>query len=194
MSRCEFCGTEEMVIKQKTVVIGKGDDSFPLELETEYCPECEESFYTRESERILNKARSDYKRKQQGLLLSDEIRDFRKNVLGVKSYELSKMLGMSEKTISRYEGGFAVQSPQTDNQLRYFMFDVNTAIRYARYLGFNTKPLCEEKEYAIGLKLVDKISPYVSTNEDSYSHVVNFPKNVMNDFGKSWDTATSLGA
>ncbi|WP_164885250.1 type II TA system antitoxin MqsA family protein [Geovibrio thiophilus] len=134
-AECGLCNSTMTKIFEKELVVGKEEYATKLNLKYIECDECGESFYTKESESVINKTVSDIKRKKQGLLLGEEIKAFRKS-LGVTQEQLSIMLGMAPKTISRYEGGFAVQSKQTDEHLRLMISNRDRAIEKAIELNF----------------------------------------------------------
>jgi len=83
------------------------------------CSVCGESFVVSPSERELEKLLTDERRKVDGLLTSDEIREIR-HTLGLTQVELAKTLGVGEKNFARYENGQATQGRAMDVLLRIF--------------------------------------------------------------------------
>lgn len=134
-NNCKLCNSENISLETETITIGKGTNAVSLDVEYILCTNCDESFYTKGSESKINKARSDYKRKEQGLLTGDEIKQFRKSI-GLNQINLSKMLGMSEKTVTRYEGGYTIQSQAVDEHLRFMIENKDRTIVKAKRLGY----------------------------------------------------------
>src|SRR5437016_2580941 len=77
------------------------------------CDSCGEEFLDAEASRLITNAQ----RKALGLLSPDEIRGLR-NALGKTQAEMSLLLGVGEKTFSRWESGSHFQSDAFDRYLR----------------------------------------------------------------------------
>lgn len=118
--KCEMCGKEHSVeiIKEMATTYIK-DELVEYEETIYFCSNCDEDEAYYVPAKILNEnlmnARNAY-RKMKGLLLSDEIVEFRKKY-NLSQTELSKIMGFGESTISRYESKF-IQDETHDNMLR----------------------------------------------------------------------------
>lgn len=116
--KCPSCGSTALEFSKEDYTLEyKGSTLVVEELEYYQCNECEESFYTRPSERKMDKAFSDLKRQVENLLTSDELKELR-GTLGLTQEQLSILLGMAPKTLARYENGSVIQSRATDLLLR----------------------------------------------------------------------------
>lgn len=91
-----------------------------VEVENEYskCTECGEEFENTRDHDALEIAYREY-RVQHGMLLPEQIRDWRKN-MGLTQKELNAILGWGGATLSRYENG-ALQVEAHDKILRLVM-------------------------------------------------------------------------
>lgn len=173
---CDLCGSEQAKIGKKELVVGKGEFSVSLDLEIVNCPDCCESFYTRRSERKINKAFADAKRKENGLLTSDEIKDFRKNI-GVTQTQLSAMLNSAEKNVARYESGKSIQSATADGFLRFMIKNSDRAKAKAVEMGFVSS-------YGYLPNVLNdgtKISSVISKRSSKSTHLILVPQAVSND-------------
>ena len=118
--KCEMCGKEHSVeiIKETATAYIKGE-LVEYEETVYFCSNCDEDEAYFVPAKIINKnlmnARNAY-RKKKGLLLSDEVVDFRKKY-NLSQIELSKIMDFGEATISRYETK-SIQDETHDNMLR----------------------------------------------------------------------------
>lgn len=99
--------TEEYLIRGNRIRV-------PVSVEV--CSICNESFYDEaRDEKVIEQAYAKY-REQKGLLSPQEIREIRKRyALSQKSF--ARLLGMSEATVNRYEGG-GLQDEAHDTAIR----------------------------------------------------------------------------
>ena len=81
------------------------------------CQECEESFFDPKEQREIEKLLTDERRKIDGLLTSQEIKDIRQQ-FKMTQVEFARILRVGEKTFARYESGQASQGYAMDNLLR----------------------------------------------------------------------------
>ncbi len=81
------------------------------------CPECGEEFVDDKTIRRTEKILTDFRRKVDGLLASDEIRAIREE-LNVTQEKLADILRVAKKTFARYENGQVTQSKNMDTILR----------------------------------------------------------------------------
>lgn len=81
------------------------------------CDKCTEEFVSPKTMKESEKTLTDFRRKVDGLLTSDEIKTVRKK-LGKTQKELAEMLEVGEKTFARYENGQVTQSRAMDFTLR----------------------------------------------------------------------------
>lgn len=81
------------------------------------CDKCAEEFVSPKSLKESEKMLTDFRRKIDGLLTSDEIKAIRKK-LGKTQKELAEMLDVGEKTFARYENGQVTQGRPMDFILR----------------------------------------------------------------------------
>lgn len=81
------------------------------------CDNCSEEVVSPKSIRATEKGLTDIRRKIDGLLTSDEIKDIRKKI-GMTQKELASKLGVGIKTFARYENGQVTQGKAMDILLR----------------------------------------------------------------------------
>jgi putative zinc finger/helix-turn-helix YgiT family protein len=116
--QCPICqkGAFELYIENVELSY-KDDIACVHNVELYKCNYCSENFYSKESERKMDKVFADLRRKKEGLLTSDELTAIRsKNNLSQE--QLSQLLGMDPKTLAQYEAGTIIQSRSTDIFLR----------------------------------------------------------------------------
>tara|TARA_B100000609_G_scaffold197123_1_gene193934 strand:+ start:1443 stop:1991 length:549 start_codon:yes stop_codon:yes gene_type:complete len=117
-AKCTICGGGVLhETKVDEVLRYKGQSKELTGLTAYLCDTCEDGFFDKESEKHMNKQFADLKREVEGLLTSDEIKRIRKTH-ALSQEHFSELLGMSPKTIARYENGIVVQSPGVDRMLR----------------------------------------------------------------------------
>lgn len=115
---CPVCG--QGTVKEKVVNEAfkyKGNECVIPDYHIFVCDVCEEELVGHESLKGSEKTLTDFRRKIDGLLTSDEIRAIRKR-LGKTQKELAEMLDVGGKTFARYENGQVTQSRIMDSFLR----------------------------------------------------------------------------
>jgi HTH-type transcriptional regulator/antitoxin MqsA len=81
------------------------------------CGQCGEFFVAPKERRHIERVLTDVRRRVDGLLTSDEIREVRKR-FGRTQTGFAKILGVGDKNFARYESGQTAQSRTMDNLLR----------------------------------------------------------------------------
>lgn len=86
------------------------------------CDNCEELFYTGNQAKVADRRATDARRRAEGLLTSEEVKQVR-HALALTQSQLEAALGVGPKTVVRWENGTAVQSTALDDVLRLIAFD-----------------------------------------------------------------------
>lgn len=94
----------------------KGDGPFTITANVPICPKCKAELYEPEIESRNQKMLYDQYRKKHGLLLPEEIKAIRE-IYGLSQKSFSRLLGLGEITIHRYESG-SIQNESHDNLIR----------------------------------------------------------------------------
>lgn len=81
----------------------------------EECTNCGEQIISLDLEQQLEKVR----RERLGLLTPEQIANIRKSV-GLTQIEMSQLLGLGDKTYTRWESGKSLQNKSSDNLIRFF--------------------------------------------------------------------------
>ncbi len=116
--KCPNCNSQDLSYGNEDLQISyKGKSKVLHDVEFFHCNNCEESFYTRSWEKVIDRETTDFEREVENLLTSREIKEIRKSY-NLTQEELSQLLGMGLKTITRYENGRVTQSRATDLLLR----------------------------------------------------------------------------
>jgi len=123
---CPICGKQSMSIKTGEYHFEPpenipGGEMVMKDTSWEECVECGEKILSADLEAKLEKER--YKRL--GLLLPEEIKEIRKRA-GLSQTEIAKVLGVGEKTYTRWESGCSLQNKSSDNLIR--LMDMNAEI------------------------------------------------------------------
>ena len=84
------------------------------------CDVCGYEVLPKEVNKKIVKDLTDFRRKINGLLLSDQLKSIREN-LGINMKQMAELLSVNEKTVGRYENGKITQSEQV-NKL-YWLFE-----------------------------------------------------------------------
>ena len=117
-SLCPLCGGGKMSLVEESVTFKyKGKEKEAGGFQSFKCPSCEDGFLLKESKKRFKKEIMDFRREIEGLLTSDEIKAIREKH-GLLQDQLSALLGMTPKTINRYENGNSMQSKSVDLFLR----------------------------------------------------------------------------
>ena len=117
---CPFCASyEEFDVTHVDYQANVRGERFPCQKHVARCRKCGEEVFVQEiADQDLVLAFETYK-KRVGLLTAEEIRRFRKSK-GLSATRLAKILGLGEKTITRFETG-DIQSKAVDTSIRLFM-------------------------------------------------------------------------
>ena len=118
---CPFCNSyEECEVSSVAYEATVRGVRFACVKHVALCKHChEEVFVQHLADEDLATAYEQYKR-ETGLLTAEEIRSFRK-AKGLSAAKLSAILGLGEKTITRFENG-DIQSRSVDTALRLLIF------------------------------------------------------------------------
>ena len=122
---CPICGHGK--ISEKIIVKPFGYKNKKISIPDYHifeCATCEEKIVGNETLRKTEKILTDFRRKTDGLLASDEIKAIRKK-LGKTQTEMAVLLGVGEKNFARYENGQVTQSRAMDKLLRILDTDPN---------------------------------------------------------------------
>jgi len=105
-----------------------------------HCESCNEEIFDDAATRQIEDAR----RNAMGLLSAEQIREIRSQ-LGKTQKEMSRLLGVGEKTYCRWESGSFLQSQSFDNYLRLIRDVPEACLRLAEIeqYGVNTGPAPE---------------------------------------------------
>lgn len=117
-SKCSICGigkVSEKTISEKFEY--KGKSLVVPDYHVYACDTCEEEIVDPKTLRATEKVLTDFRRRLDGLLASDEIKAIRKK-LGKTQAEMAEWLGVGEKNFARYENGQVTQSKTMDLLLR----------------------------------------------------------------------------
>ncbi|MBI5588366.1 MAG: type II toxin-antitoxin system MqsA family antitoxin [Deltaproteobacteria bacterium] len=120
---CPICGTgkiSEQVISKNFKY--KGHKITISDYHVFVCNVCKEAIVHPKTLKITEKILTDYRRKIDGLLTSDEIKSIRLK-LGKTQAELATLLDVGEKNFARYENGQVTQSKTMDWLLRLLNID-----------------------------------------------------------------------
>lgn len=115
---CPICGSEKISEK---VITGRFKYKGHLIRIPDYhvfeCDSCTEKIVSNKTLKENEKTLTDFRRKVDGLLTSDEIRAIREK-LGKTQTEMANLIGVGEKNFARYENGQVTQSKTMDWLLR----------------------------------------------------------------------------
>jgi len=141
MKNCPLCNG--LLVKKSipTKYTYKGS-SFTLEQPQDYCESCQEGFLSHADIKATKAELSDFKRRQDGLLTTKEIRSIRKK-LHLTQEEASELFGGGVRAFYRYESGEITQSKSTDLILKLLAknaVDVETLIEVSNQYSEMTTP------------------------------------------------------
>ncbi len=117
-ARCAICGNDELVEKHGTFVFGwppgfvEATSQFPDATWSE-CPCCDEQMLPPE---LIARIEAERYRLE-GLLSPTEVRKARTRV-GLSQLEMARLLGVGDKTYTRWELGLSAQTKSMDNLIR----------------------------------------------------------------------------
>ena len=133
MKNCPLCNG--LLIKKSipTEYSYKGG-VFIAEQPQDYCEACQEGFLSHVDIKATKAELADFKRQQDGLLTTKEIRSIRKK-LHLTQGEASELLGGGVRAFYRYESGEITQSKSTDLILKLLSknaVDIETLIEVSK--------------------------------------------------------------
>ena len=126
---CPFCGNSNTVTRKivKQEFDYKGQQLVLDDYVVHECSKCYESFEIPDDNTTNQEKLIVFQRKVDGLLRPDEIRKIRES-LGFTQKGFAALLGVGEKTFTRYERGTVVQGRSMDNLLRLIRKDPSGSI------------------------------------------------------------------
>lgn len=139
---CET-GTATEVVRNRVVLLhGRelhiADDRFMK------CDTCGEEYYTDEQSRDYVRKVNDARRRDESLLTGEQIQRLRRSLL-LSQAQLEDALGVSHKTVVRWETGTAVQSKALDDVLRLIALDPDNLRLLVRIRHAALSQVLEEK-------------------------------------------------
>jgi putative zinc finger/helix-turn-helix YgiT family protein len=108
------------------------------------CDSCKEEYYTDEQSSEYSRKFNDARRRNEGLLTGGEIQKLRRSML-LSQVQLESALGVSKKTLVRWESGTAVQSKALDDVLRLVALDPDNLRLLVRIRHAALAPVVDEK-------------------------------------------------
>lgn len=139
---CEVGTASEVVLDREITINGRTlklvGDCFM------HCQSCGEDYYTDGQAREAARRITDARRLEEGLLVGEEIQRIRRSLFLSQS-QLEDALGVSHKTIVRWELGTAVQSKALDDVLRLIAHDPDNLRLLVRVRHAALTPVVEQK-------------------------------------------------
>ena len=115
--KCPICGEGTLRVEKNKEQFEYKGRTLSLELTRYTCDTCNESFFDNQEMKNYQKRIKDFQREADGLLTSDEIRQMREKHR-LSQREFARILGIAEKSFTKYELGLVSQSRAMDNLLR----------------------------------------------------------------------------
>ncbi len=117
--RCSMCGAQGVETSTDPIDMGTGGRSVLVQPAQpyEHCTVCGEDLISASEIDDLLRQAIEIERREGGLLSSADIREIRHD-LDLTQSRLEKLLGVSAKTVTRWESGTVKQSTMADNFLR----------------------------------------------------------------------------
>lgn len=109
-----------------------------------HCDTCSDEYYTDDQAREAARRVTDARRRDEGLLIGEDIQRIRRSLFLSQS-QLEDALGVSHKTIVRWELGTAVQSKALDDVLRLIAHDPDNLRLLVRVRHAALTPVVEQK-------------------------------------------------
>lgn len=132
------------------------------------CPICEDYLTNRKESRRIEKYLTDERRREDGLLVSDEIKDIRKQ-FGLTQTQFAQKLGVGIKNFARYESGQSAQSVTMNNLLRVFQKHHETFSVFDEYWSTDENSL--SFQVSIPLPMIKKVTTTISGLLNGFSCV-----------------------
>jgi HTH-type transcriptional regulator/antitoxin MqsA len=118
--KCHACSKGILSQKTRSQVFTYKGKSITLQQPGLWCDSCEEGILSGEDIAKTEKAFDEFRSKVDGLLLPEEIRHIRKDVLKLTQEEAGKIFGGGKNGFSRYERGEIRPMPAVSNLLKMF--------------------------------------------------------------------------
>lgn len=118
--KCHACAKGSLKHKTKKQIFTYKGKSIELEQPGLWCDSCDEGILDGEDIARTEKAFEDFKSKIDGLLLPEEIRHIRKDILKLTQEEAGKLFGGGKNGFSRYERGEVRPIPAISTLLKMF--------------------------------------------------------------------------
>ena len=125
---CDECGREVTTTWQDHVFVYGADEAaaeLPARLPVRRCDHCDFDYLDEEGERLKQAAVC----RHLGVLTPQEIRGIRER-LGLSRSALSKLTGVGEASLRRWEGGIKIQTPAYDRYLRLMSASSRSTIEH----------------------------------------------------------------
>lgn len=136
--KCKRCDRELETVTELRTIRFRGGRQAQVEASVRRCPECGEVFWRPADAEAAHRAASDQIRRREGLLLTGEIQQLRKN-LGLTQKEFEQLLGVGPKTVARWEAGVVFQSRAADGLMRLLRADPANAALLANWHGVDLR-------------------------------------------------------
>ncbi len=138
--KCPICSNGELsekVITEKFEY--KGEEFLIPDYHIFECNNCAEELVAPKTIKATEKILTDFRRRIDGLLTSEEIKSIRKR-MGKTQMEMAALIGVGMKNFARYENGLVTQSKAMDQLLRILAFDpyiIQKAIKKTPSMSYN---------------------------------------------------------
>lgn len=132
MKNCPICNNE-LIKKSISTPYTYKNASMTILQPQSYCEACNEGFLSYEDIKATKKELADFKREQDCLLKSDDIKRLRKKI-GLTQEKAAELFGGGVRAFHKYETGEVIQSRPLDLVLRLLdtgRVDVNTLANLA---------------------------------------------------------------
>lgn len=115
---CPACESGHLSSQKRTVDFNyKGKIKSFKDVNVIYCDHCDFEMLSRDSNVLVEKELTDFRKLVDNLLSSDRMRSIRRR-LGYNKKQMAELISVNDKTIGRYENGKITQSPQVDKLYR----------------------------------------------------------------------------
>lgn len=116
--KCVNCGRKQFdLVRDEEVVTVRGRKYTVPDVERYRCRSCGEEILTGEQSELFDSQLVSMRRRAEGLLTPEQIKDVRER-LGITQQLLSRLLGVGDKTVARWECGMVIQNKMADDLLR----------------------------------------------------------------------------
>jgi HTH-type transcriptional regulator/antitoxin MqsA len=118
--KCHACNKGSLIKKNKKQIYTYKGKSIELEQPGLWCDSCDEGILSGSDIAKTEKAFEKFKSKVDGILLPNEIRHIRKNILKITQEEAGRLFGGGKNGFSRYERGEIKPLPAISILLKMF--------------------------------------------------------------------------